>query len=115
MDSSQFHHSVYPLLGYEIHRWSSQNLFKGVENYFTNSLFYQDPLEATEDSSSEDSDSGNDVDTEPEAVEEYLWEINPLVTNIDKLGFNNTANVESEWFINENLNLAYFWFCTVKY
>ena len=28
--------------------------------------------------------------------------------SIDKLDFNNTINVESEWFINENLDLAYF-------
>jgi len=27
--------------------------------------------------------------------------------SIDKLNFNNTANVEGEWFISENLNLAY--------
>ena len=28
--------------------------------------------------------------------------------SIDKLNFNTTANVEGEWFINENLNLTYF-------
>ena len=28
--------------------------------------------------------------------------------SIDKLDFNTTANVEGEWFINENLDLAYF-------
>ena len=36
------------------------------------------------------------------------WKINPLVTSIDKLDFDTTANVESEWFINEDLDLAYF-------
>jgi len=36
------------------------------------------------------------VDTESEAEEEYLWEINPLVTSVDKLDFNTTANVEGE-------------------
>ena len=35
-------------------------------------------------------------------------EINFLVTSIDKLDFNTTANIEGEWFINENLDLAYF-------
>ena len=49
-------------------------------------------------------DSGNETDTEPE--EECLWKINFLVTSIDKLDFNTTANVE--WFINENKDLAYF-------
>ena len=28
--------------------------------------------------------------------------------SIDKLDINTTANVEGEWFINENLDLAYF-------
>ena len=28
--------------------------------------------------------------------------------SIDKLNFNTTTNVEGEWFINENLDLAYF-------
>ena len=37
-----------------------------------------------------------------------FWEINPLVTSVDKLDFDVTANVEGEWFINENLDLAYF-------
>jgi len=29
--------------------------------------------------------------------------------SIDKLDVNTTANVEGEWFINENLDLAYFY------
>ena len=53
-------------------------------------------------------DSGKETDTELEE-DECLWEINPLVTNIDKLDLdlNTTANFEDEWFINEDLNLAY--------
>ena len=81
--------------------------FKGVENYFIDSLFYQDPFEATEGSSPEDLDFSNEADAEPESEEECLWELNPFVTSIDMLNFNNTTNVEGEWFINENLDLAY--------
>ena len=40
--------------------------FKWVENYFTDSLLYQDSLEADENPHPEEIDSGNDVDTEPE-------------------------------------------------
>ena len=40
--------------------------FKGVENYFTDSLLYQDSLEADENSYPEELDSGNEADTEPE-------------------------------------------------
>jgi len=43
-----------------------------VDNYFTNSLLYQDPLETAEDPSPEDTDSGNEADIEPEPEEECL-------------------------------------------
>ena len=46
--------------------------FKGVENYFTDSLLYQDPLELTKDPILEDHDSCNKTDTEPKPEEEYL-------------------------------------------
>jgi len=85
--------------------------FKRVENYFTDSLLYQDPLEVVEDSSPEDLDSGNEADTELEPEGECLWELNPLATSIEKLDFNNTANDECE-YINENLDLAYLFALT---
>ena len=80
--------------------------FKGVENYFTNSLLYQDSLEVDENLHPGELNSGNELDTEPE--EECLWEINSLLMRIDKINFDTTANVESEWFINKDLDLAYF-------
>ena len=52
--------------------------------------------------------SGNEADIEPEAEEECLWELNPLVTSINKLDVNNTADDVSEWYINEELDLTYF-------
>jgi len=36
----------------------------------------------------------NEADTEQEE-DEYLWEIHPLVTSIDKLDFDTIGNVES--------------------
>ena len=42
---------------------------KGVENEFTNSLLYQDSLKLAMDPSSEDADSENEADTEPERKE----------------------------------------------
>ena len=56
----------------------------------------------------EEPDSGNEADTELEAKEECLWELNPLVTSINKLDVNNTADGVGEWYINEELDLAYF-------
>ena len=34
--------------------------------------------------------------------------MNPFVTSINKLDVNNTANNVGEWYINEELDLAYF-------
>jgi len=45
---------------------------------------------------------------EPETKEECLWEINPLVMSVGKLNFITNANVEGKWFINEDLELVYF-------
>ena len=75
--------------------------FKGVENYFTDSLPYQDSHENDENPHLEEPDSGNEVNMEPKE-DECLWKVNSLVTSIDKLNFNTTANVEGEWFINED-------------
>jgi len=88
--------------------------FKRVKNYFTDSLLYQDSLEVDENPHPEELDSGSEADTEPEEADtkpeedKCLWETNSLVTSFDKLDFDTTANVESEWFINEDLDLAYF-------
>jgi len=46
--------------------------FKGVENYFIDSLLYQDSLKTTENTSSEDPDSGSKADAEPELEKECL-------------------------------------------
>jgi len=40
--------------------------FKGVENYFTNLLLYQDSLESDENPHQEGPDSGNEADIDPE-------------------------------------------------
>ena len=82
--------------------------FKEVENYFTESLLYQDSLETDENPQPEELDSGNEADAEPEAEEECLRELNPLVTSINKLTVNNTANNVGELFINKELDFAYF-------
>jgi len=37
-----------------------------------------------------------------------MWELDPLVTSINKLDVNNTANDVGRWYINDELNLTYF-------
>jgi len=81
---------------------------QGAENYFTDSFLYQDSLEASENPQPKEPDSDNEADDEPEAEEECLWGPNPLVTSVSKLNVNNTANDVGEWYINEELDLVYF-------
>jgi len=87
---------------------AERHLFKRVKNYFTNSLLYQDSLKADENPQSEEPDSSNEADVEPKAEEECLWKLNSLIMSVNKLDINNTANDVGEWYINEELNLAYF-------
>jgi hypothetical protein len=77
--------------------------FKGVENYFTDSIHYQDSLEA---SPVRETDSGNEADIESEPEEECLWELNPDVINVNKLHF-TLADDDGEWVINENVHSDY--------
>jgi len=48
---------------------AERHSFKGVKNYFTDSILYQDSLEADENPHEEEPDSGNKADTEPEEEE----------------------------------------------
>ena len=82
--------------------------FKGAENYFTDSLLYQDSLKVDENLQPEEPDYGNEADIESEIEEEYHWELNLLVTSINKLDVSNIINDVGEWYINEKLDLAYF-------
>ena len=68
---------------------AERHLYKRVENYFTDSLLYQDSLKADENPQPKELDAGNEADIEPEAEEEYLWELNPLVLSVNKLDVNN--------------------------
>ena len=46
--------------------------FKEIENYFTDSLLYQDSLKTGENPQPAESDFGNEADVESEEEEEYL-------------------------------------------
>ena len=59
---------------------AEKHLFKGVKNYFIDSLLYQASLEANENPHPEEPNSGNEADTKHEE-EECLWEIGPWCAN----------------------------------
>jgi len=51
---------------------AERHSFKGIENYFTDSLLYQNSLETDENPQPEELDPGNEADVEPETEEECL-------------------------------------------
>ena len=51
---------------------AERHLFKGIENYFTDSLLYQDSLEMNENPQLEELDSGSEADIELKVEEECL-------------------------------------------
>ena len=74
-------------------------LFKGVENFHTDSVFYSESQEE------EDVDSGNEADVEPDPEGNCPWELNFNV--IGPVENNNNVPSEGEWCINEDFILAY--------
>ena len=64
-------------------------------------------METNEIPQPEEPDSGNEANNELDK-EECMWELDPLVTSINKLDVDNTANDVGGWYINEELDLAYF-------
>ena len=116
MDSSQFHHPLYSPSSHEVYwrRWKSLKVDrrKASVQGGRELLHRLPPIPGfsgnNENPQSEELDSGNEADVEPEVEEECLWELNSLVTSVNKLNDNNTANDVSEWYINEVLDLAYF-------
>ena len=80
MDSSQHHRPFYSPSSHEVFDRdgkvrpliAERHPFKGVENYFTDSLLFQDSREMNENPQPEEPDSGNEADIEPKAEEEYF-------------------------------------------
>jgi len=53
--------------------------FKGVENYFTDSLLYQEDIEPLKQSLPDDIDSGNEADSKSEEDAPATLSIEPIV------------------------------------
>jgi len=52
--------------------------FKGVKNYFTDALLYQEIGKASKEPLPDDDDSGNEADSESEGDTPLLWSVNQL-------------------------------------
>ena len=57
--------------------------FKGVENYFTDALLYQEANEVAKEPLLEDDDSDNEVDSEPEEDTPATFACEPIVAYLN--------------------------------
>jgi len=81
--------------------------FKGVENYFTDSLLYQEDIEPLRQSLPDDVDSGNEADSESEEDVPATISIEPIIAYLNDYDCNNPAENEGEWVLNENIAFDY--------
>ena len=65
--------------------------FKGTENYFTDSLLYQETNKVKNETLSDDIDSGNKADFESEEDTSATFAMEPLVAYLDDPYCNNAV------------------------
>jgi len=76
--------------------------FKGVENYFTNALLYQEADKVAKEPLLESDDSGNEADSEPKEDAPAIFAFKPIITYLNDPECNNPIENNNEWVINEN-------------
>jgi len=108
MNSSQLHRPLYSPSSHEVYWRERKSLNVDRQKASIQGgreLLHRLPpvLEFSEDrreSQPEEPDSRNEADIEPEAEEQCLWELNALVTSINKLDINNISmkvHLEGGW------------------
>jgi len=87
-------------------------LFKGVENYFTDSLLYQENNEPVKEPLPNDVDSCNEVNSKSKEDLAAIFTLELIIAYLDDPDCNNPAENEGEWVLNENV--AFVTFCVLK-
>ena len=80
--------------------------FKGMENYFTDSLLYQENNETVKQPLPDDVDNGNKADSELEEDEPAIFSMEPIVAYLYDPNCNNPTENEG-WVLNENVAFDY--------
>jgi len=83
--------------------FAKKQLFKGVENYFTDALLYQEANKVAKEPLLDDDDSGNEEDSEPEEDMPTTFAFKPIVAYLNNPECNNPIEDDEEWVINENI------------
>ena len=77
--------------------------FKGVKNYFTDALIYQEVSETSKDSLPDNDDSGNEADSESEGDTPATL-VGKLILAYLNPQCNTLSEEEDEWVINDNIS-----------
>jgi len=81
--------------------------FKGVENYFTDALLYQEVGKTSKESSSDNDDSGNEADSESKTDMPAILVSEPVIICFNNPQCNTLSEDEGEWVINDNISFDY--------
>lgn len=77
--------------------YAEKQSFKGVGNYFTNAILYQ-----------EEQVDGSEVDSKPvDSSNRVSVKLNPLVIGLNDININPNADDEGEWVFNEEIVFEY--------
>ena len=77
--------------------------FKGVENYFTDALLYQEIGTISKEPLPDNNDSGNEADSESEEDTPATLIGEPIVACFSNPQYNNPFEDDVEWMINDNV------------
>jgi len=81
--------------------------FKGVENYFTDSLLYKESGKTVKKLLPSDIDSGNEAKSESGDNPTISFDEEPIVAYLNDPDCNNSTDNSVEWVLNENINFDY--------
>ena len=81
--------------------------FKGVENYFTDALLYQEIGETSKEPLLDNDDSGNEADSESEGDTPATLIDEPIVACFNNPQCNTHSEDDDEWVINDNISFDY--------
>ena len=95
--------------------FAEMQLFKGVENYFTDSLLYKENGKVIKKSLPDDIDSGNEVDSELGEDPTVSFDEKTIIAYLNDPDCNNSTDNGDEWILNENVNFDYSLYCDDVY
>jgi len=81
--------------------------FKGMKNYFTDALLYQEIGKTSKEPLPDNDDSGNEADSESEGDTSATLVSEPIVACFNNSQCNNPSEDDDEWVINDNVIFDY--------